>query len=151
MLHWLFKKAKSLANIWATFVRNIFSKNFQYSPKLVTLKLISAAVAFWRFCAAPSVNTKDVKTYFSTWKHLVTRAVVVAQLTKRPLLIPEDPGSNPVIGNCYWTHLLLTVCRKEENNEKEAGNGPFFKHVTKMSRVDWEPCPEWSDWASFER
>ena len=23
--------------------------------------------------------------------------------------------------------LLLTVCRKEENKEKEAGNGPFFK------------------------
>ena len=24
-------------------------------------------------------------------------------------------------------YLLLTVCRKDENKEKEAGNGPFFK------------------------
>ena len=23
-------------------------------------------------------------------------------------------------------YLLLTVCRKDENKEKEAGNGPFF-------------------------
>ena len=23
-------------------------------------------------------------------------------------------------------YLLLTVCRKDENTEKEAGNGPFF-------------------------
>ena len=24
-------------------------------------------------------------------------------------------------------YLLLTVCRKDENKEKEAGNGPFLK------------------------
>ena len=24
-------------------------------------------------------------------------------------------------------HLLLTICRKDENKEKEAGNGPFLK------------------------
>ena len=29
------------------------------------------------------------------------RAVVVAQLAARSLPIPEDPGSNPVIGNFY--------------------------------------------------
>ena len=27
-------------------------------------------------------------------------------------------------------YILLTVCRKDENKEKEAGNGPFLK--TKM-------------------
>ena len=44
------------------------------------------------------------------------RAVVVAQLAARSLPIPEDPGSNPVIGNFYRTfrYLLLTVCRKDE-------------------------------------
>ena len=26
-------------------------------------------------------------------------------------------------------YLLLTVCRKDENKEKEAGNGPFFKKM----------------------
>ena len=36
-------------------------------------------------------------------------AVLVAQLTARSLPIPEDQGSNPVIGNFYLTYLLLTV------------------------------------------
>ena len=59
--------------------------------------------------------------------NIYDRAVVVAQLAERLLPIPEDPGSNPVIGNFYMGHyLLLTVCRKDENKEKEAGNGPFF-------------------------
>ena len=36
-------------------------------------------------------------------KRLAFRAVVVAQLAERLLPISEDPGSNPVIGNFYWT------------------------------------------------
>ena len=52
--------------------------------------------------------------------------VVVAQLAERSPTISEDPGSNPVIGNFYLNiYLLLTVCRKDENKEKEAENGPF--------------------------
>ena len=33
--------------------------------------------------------------------YLILGAVVVAQLAERSLPIPEDPGSNPVIGNFY--------------------------------------------------
>ena len=56
--------------------------------------------------------------------------VVVAQLAERSLMIPEDPGSNPVIGNFYLgICLLLTVCRRDENKEKEAENGPYFKKL----------------------
>ena len=56
------------------------------------------------------------------------REVVVAQLAERSLMIPEDLGSNPVIGNFYLNiYLPLTVCRKDKNKEKEAGNGPFLK------------------------
>ena len=52
----------------------------------------------------------------------------MAQLAERSPTIPEDPGSNPVIGNFYLNiYLLLTVCRKDENKEKEAENGPFLK------------------------
>ena len=55
----------------------------------------------------------------------------MAQLAERSLMIPEDPGSNPVIGNFYLNiYLLLTVCRKDENKEKEAENGPFKKNKT---------------------
>ena len=32
---------------------------------------------------------------------MVGREVVVAQLAEQSLMIPEDPGSNPVIGNFY--------------------------------------------------
>ena len=57
----------------------------------------------------------------------------MAQLAERSLMIPVDPGSNPVIGNFYLNiYLLLTVCRKDENKEKEAENGPTFKK--KISR-----------------
>ena len=40
--------------------------------------------------------------------------IFVAQLIARSLPIPEDPGSNPVVGNIYWTYLLLTICREDE-------------------------------------
>ena len=51
---------------------------------------------------------------------------MVAQLVERSLPTPEICSSNPVIGNFYLKHLLLNVCRKDEN--KEAGNGPFLKN-----------------------
>ena len=55
-------------------------------------------------------------------------ATVVAQSTTRLLLIPENPGSNPVIGNSYWTIIfLLTVCRKYEKEEGSV-NGPFLNY-----------------------
>ena len=44
----------------------------------------------------------------------------VAQLVEWSLPIPEVRGTNPVVGKkiLYW---------KDENKEKEAGIGPFFK------------------------
>ena len=57
-------------------------------------------------------------------------SVVVAQLVERSPPIPEVRGSNPVIGkNLFILNicLLSTVCWKDENKEKEAGDGPFFK------------------------
>ena len=45
------------------------------------------------------------------------RAAVV-QLAEQSLPLPEDPGLNTAIGNFYWTSLLLTVCRKDENIRK---------------------------------
>ena len=51
-----------------------------------------------------SVITKD----FAVW------AVVVAQLVKRSLPIPEIRGSNPVIGKKYIEHLLSTVLKRQK-------------------------------------
>ena len=51
----------------------------------------------------------------------------MAQLAERSLMIPEDPGSNPVIGNFYLNiYSLLTVCRKDENKEKRGREWPIF-------------------------
>ena len=55
--------------------------------------------------------------------------VDVAQL----LLIPEVRGSNPVIGknlSILNICLLSTVYWKDENKEKDAGNGPFLKNMS---------------------
>ena len=52
------------------------------------------------------------------------------QLVERSLPIPEVHGSNTVIGkNLFILNicLLSTVYWKDENKEKEAENGPFFK------------------------
>ena len=57
-------------------------------------------------------------------------AVVVAQLVELSLPIPEVRGSNPVIGKDLFISnicLLTTVYWKDENKEKETGNGPFLK------------------------
>ena len=59
-------------------------------------------------------------------------AVVVAQLVERSLPTPEIRGSNPNIGKFY----LPIGNRKEENKEKEAGNGPFLKKKYNLGRVD---------------
>ena len=56
--------------------------------------------------------------------HILSRAVVVAQLVDRSLPIPEVRGLNQKfifnIVNCqlHW---------EDKNKEKEAGNGPFKK------------------------
>ena len=53
----------------------------------------------------------------------------VAQLVERSLQIPEVRGSNPFIGKILLNICLLsTVYWKDENKEKEAGNGPFKKN-----------------------
>ena len=57
----------------------------------------------------------------------------MAQLVERSLLIPDVYGSNPVIGKIYIYVYILNICllstvyRKDENKEKEAGNGQFRK------------------------
>ena len=65
--------------------------------------------------------------------------VVVAQLVERSIPIPEVHGSNPVVGkNLFISNicLLSTVCWKDENKEKEAGNGPFLINHTGIWTAD---------------
>ena len=62
--------------------------------------------------------------------------MVVAQLAERSLMIPEDPGSNPVIGNFYLNiYLLLMFVEKTKIKKKEAENGPFLKNFCKGVKI----------------
>ena len=60
-------------------------------------------------------------------------AVVLAQLVERSLPTPEVHGSNLVIVKLlYRTFGFLQLKIKVENNEKEAGNGPFKKTLSSI-------------------
>ena len=61
------------------------------------------------------------------------RAVVVAQLAERSLSTPEIRSSNPDIGNISNIFICQLLFRKDENKEKEAGNGPLKKRTRKPS------------------
>ena len=77
--------------------------------------------------------TSVSKVMVKEWK---TRAMVVAQLVEQSLPIPEVCGSNPVISKKLFILnicLLSTVYWKDENKQKEAKNGPFFKKNEKQS------------------
>ena len=74
-------------------------------------------------------NMFDVEEQFSLHNKYFEGEVVVAQLEERLLLITEIRGSNPIMGKKLFILnicLLSTVYWKDENKEKEAGNGPFF-------------------------
>ena len=73
--------------------------------------------------------------------------MVVAQLVEWSLPIPEIRGLNPVIGkNLFISNICLpsTVYWKDENKEKETGNGPFFKKNNYLDvRLKSSPiCPK---------
>ena len=57
----------------------------------------------------------------------------VAELVERSLPIPEVCGSNPVIGKKLFIWNICLLSRNDENKEKEAGDGPFFK----KKQSDW--------------
>ena len=91
-----------------------------------------------RFRCQRSMVLIQSSSNFNT-EHLLW-AVVVAQLVKRLLPIPEVRSSNPVIGkNLFILNicLLSTVFWKDENKEKEDRNGPYLKkHLFSVSCIE---------------
>ena len=73
--------------------------------------------------------------------------VVRAQLAERTLPTPEVRGSNPVIGEFsteqFNFHPIVNCVGKDENKEKEAGNGPLKNVGTQTlpsRRYDYSDC-----------
>ena len=55
-------------------------------------------------------------------------------MLEQSISTPEICGSNPNIGKFYLPIVQLN--RKDENEEKEAGNGPFFKKIGTPNHED---------------
>ena len=49
----------------------------------------------------------------------------MAQLVEQSLLAPQVRGSNPVIGKLFYRTFVYCQQYSEDENKKEAGNGPF--------------------------
>ena len=83
------------------------------------------------------------KIPLQNFKSSTLRAVVVAQLVEQLLPIPEVCGSNPDISKkLHWTFTVNCIW-KDENKEKESGNGAFFKILYPLlSPPTSSPCPK---------
>ena len=62
--------------------------------------------------------------------------MVVVQLAEWLLRVQEDPVFNPAIGNFYWTYLLLTVGRKDENKRKRGREWNIFNIIQSGGQCD---------------
>ena len=91
----------------------------QYQWHLMKLKSFLSDISFESFyrCKSPPVMVNFV--FMGSGCGSVGRAV--ASNTRGPGF---ESSHRQLLLNIY---LLLTVCRKDENKEKEAGNGPIFK------------------------
>ena len=59
--------------------------------------------------------------------------VVAEQLTARLLLIPGEPGSNPVIGNFYFTFVYFREFVEKAKNERKRG----WEWTIKKPLIEW--------------
>ena len=120
--------------------RALLSWNIKHSDCLFQIPwlfLTNQSALFHHIIAAAHNSVYDIGSWWDGVKHELqgkkswNRAVVVAQLAEQSLPIPVVRGSNPVIGKnlfIYWRFVCCQLCIEiNENKEKEAGNGPFFK------------------------
>ena len=81
--------------------------------------------------------------FFVTLKKLV-RAVIVAQLVERSLLIPEDRGSNPVIGKKLCVYICVRQCIGKTKIKKKR---PGMAHLKNSASTRYVHDVQWSCYA----
>ena len=96
---------------------------------LIELKLTSGLASVCFDVALRSCNDGKSHTSISIFNNC-SWEVVVAQLAERSLTIPEDPGSNPVIGSFYWTFNYCKLFVEKTKIRKRGREWPFFKKKT---------------------
>ena len=76
--------------------------------------------------------TRIVKNGFTQTRNVYFWSVVAAQLSWQLLSIANVRGSNPAIMD-----IIIVDCTKDENKEKESGNGPFWNKIftSKVTKV----------------
>ena len=138
--NWLWKIFKFLAFELKLLFLEAFKKRLKFqSPhckpakdeELLFNKEIWAGQLKWSIHVWKIMNRNYILTKF-TWtdgaikysKFLSALGSCCVTVDCASLPIPEEPGSNPVIGSFYWTYFLLTLCR----------NDTFFKTKTFISR-----------------
>ena len=92
----------------------------QTSPMMKNTRL---SITFFATLKRETIQNKN--TLFNK-KIIFLRVVVVAQLTARSILIREEPGSNPVIGNLNWKTKCWMLVEKSKITKKK---GPQIPHV----------------------
>ena len=79
--------------------------HFKTDLKLISFHIFSPfdpSFIYFKFSRhRDSIERAHSNSLFIVIKLTQPRVVVVAQLAERSLPIPEDPGSNPAIGNLY--------------------------------------------------
>ena len=84
----------------------------QTSPMMKNTRL---SITFFATLKRETIQNKN--TLFNK-KIIFLRVVVVAQLTARSILIREEPGSNPVIGNLNWKTKCWMLVEKSKITKK---------------------------------
>ena len=126
-------------------IAKISIQNFNFDDvisKKILLKSLNIFSEFkmtFYFIKLSQISSSTIFSKYWLLRVLANWAVVVAQLVEWLLPIPEVRGSNPVIGkNLLISNicLLSTVYWKDENKEKEAGDGPFKKGACYFNHLD---------------
>ena len=102
-------------------------KNLVFSNKKLILIFLSFSELLRKRENVKSCARWVVVFVVSRCNKFCSWAVVVAQSVERLPPTPEIRGSNPVIGKLLSNICLLSTVSKDENKEKECGNGPFYK------------------------
>ena len=102
----------------------LWNHDLQYMSLLHREPLWSPPITIRQVLSSLSIDS-FIKNWFL--QTILFMGSGVAQLVEWSLPIPEVRGLNPVIGKIYWPFVYCQLYWKDENTEKEAGNGPFLK------------------------
>ena len=119
----------SVAAVAEQSLKNLFSFHLSRSWMIVQIKKFDAILEFryFIFRTTYSRNSSIVIVCLQNYKPWLLVFTRGSGCCSDGLAVATDSrGSNPVIGKIYWTFDYYQLYWRDENKEKEAGNGPFI-------------------------